>query len=643
MRDIAQIIAQVNAGELPATLTGPQRSTEALDQSEIVGLRELHTLAAKLTRRNNPQHSRLGRALTKALAGEEMAAHGARNATAYQLAGEIIEAYPFADPLSVTEHFRVSISLSQSRGSKLTPEIFVRQLETHQSKKQGHAETLRDIGEGVTLPTHAGPPGTEPANLVPGAPAINSPEARGTKDVIVLADGTYYIRHPLGETYELTLKSSEAFRLEIINQFGNANATLNLIDPMGRLYTNEVILAQYGSNATGGIVKDFAADATRFDSRTAVLRIGQRMLSPEQAEPSAPVEAWLKAIAGDTDEALTDLYDWIASTDQRYINRPATALAIVGTKDAAKSLFGRALAMTWGALNAAPMACVVERFNGALQDCPIWHADEEMPPELTGHVFRDLVQSRDRYIEPKGKEKVRLLGAPRLLITVNQIEDIRIKGANGPDAVDAIADRLTIYQAAPRERMAEVTNALRLPGSYDLDLQQIVRHLRYVQLNLVPREQRFYGGRGGGDETIMQILLGAVETCAELFELFYQWFVDPHSIEKEYRAEASSFGLPGRAFPIISEDGGLYVRPAELTARLGVKDGWRVRNALKPFERPPSRNTQGKGRDQISFGAGKTRFRFVRLDAERLIVALGVDIDTAAMTLAIETRHRIGR
>lgn len=645
MRSASEIMASTPPDASAAFLPGPRLNPEALEQSEVIGLRELHTLAARLTKRTGAKHAALGRSLTRALHGEPFAADGSRNQTAYQLAGEIIEAYPFADPLSVLPHFLASLSLT----GEPTPEQFCRQLETHQSKKQGKADTLRTLQEttrfGVPTPllpltvlaqtreVEGGPLGIDP---VPGAPAADSPEARGTRDVIVVADGIYYVRHPQGETYELVLRSVESLRLELSNQFGNSNAVLNTFDPMGRMYANEIILAQYGCNATGGIVKDFSVNSTRFHFSTAVLRVGHRMLPAEHARPSVDVEKWLQQLAGGQETDLEDLYDWIASTDQQYIKRPSAALAIVGAKDCAKSLFARALAMTWGGINAVPMITATERFNGALQDCPIWHADEEMPKELTGHVFRDLVQSRDRLLEPKGQEKIRLIGAPRLVITVNQLEDIRIRGANGPEAVEAIADRIALFQAAPAADTLAALDRVRLPDSYDLDLSSIVAHLRFVQLHIQPREQRFYGGRTSSSAALSQVLAGAVDACPELFELFYRYFLDPTTIEREYHLEERAFAGGGRQFPIATNGQRFYVRYTELAARLN-KNEWVIRGACKPFEA----KTRGQGHTQLNFGAGRLRVRFIELDAARLIEALRVDVDSAIATVMVETRKRL--
>ncbi|MDB6035948.1 MAG: hypothetical protein JWM16_6286 [Verrucomicrobiales bacterium] len=622
MRSFTELLAAPathDAGFVPAHAS---LSAELLEQTEVIGLREMHALALNLQRRKSERHAMLGRALAKAVRGEPFAPEGQRNGLTFQLAGEIIEEFPFCDPRSVLGLFSAALSLQ----GEPTLEGFARQLTYHQGRKQGKADTLRTLestllGQApIGVPMHA--PEVAP---VPGQPAE---QQRTLKDVIVKADGIYYLRHPSQDVYALKLKDDAALRLELINQFGMGNNLLNLIDTAGRMYPTENIMQWYGCNAHT-IEKNFAVDATRFIFSEARLLIGHQMIPRELAAFDEATHNWLEHLSGGA-EFVDELYDWIAATDQRHAGHPSAALAVIAKGDTGKSLFARLLAQTWGALP-VKLDNAVQQFNGSLTRCPIWHADEEMPKELTGHEFRDLVASRDRLIEPKGQEKVLLLGSPRLVITVNELADIRIRGANGPDAVKAIADRLAIF--TPTLETDAALRALEVPGQHgDVDTQRMIAHLRWIQCEIEPRGQRFLGARSDRSQAELPVLQAVMYDLPQLFELLENYLVKPQEIERAYHVEERTFSTGGQRFPIATQKGELYVRPTELAQRLNV-DPYRIDRALQPFR-------DGKVLHEISFGNKNFRGRFWRLNLDRLIAATGAEIEAACNTVSCDTRDR---
>lgn len=597
------------------------QSDVLLEQTELIGLRELHALALTLQRRKHERHCMLGRALAKAVHGEVWAEKGSREKTLFELAGEIIEAHPFCSPRSVVPFFEAAISNAQANHqSKCTAEKFLKQLEYHQARKQGKAETLRTL-EGTLL----GQAPIGALELPPGAPIPQG--QRSQLDIIVRADGVYYLRHPQQDVYALRLKDDPALKLELRRQFGDSNTVLNLIDTVGRPYPVENIMAWYGCNAHT-VQKTFAIDGTRFEFNTATLSIGHSMLSPALAAFDDATHAWLTELAGGA-EHVEQLYEWIAATDQRHIEKTAAAIAVVAKADTGKSLFARLLAMTWDSRNAVKLSNAVQQFNGSLQLCPIWHADEEMPKDLTGHDFRDLVASTDRLIEPKGKEKMQLIGAPRIVITVNEIDDIRLRGANGPDAVKAIADRFAIFY--PTSRTSEALARLRLPGRQAVDKERMTRHLRWIQCEIAPSEQRFLGAQhGDSTEAELPILQAAMQLLPQLFELLESYLAEPNDLEKTYHTEDRQFSTGGQRFPVMTQSGDIYVRPTELGKLLNI-DPTRIEYSLRPF-------LDGKESRQFCFGSYRGRYR--RLNLDRLISATGADVEQACNTVSVDTRGR---
>jgi len=374
-----------------ATLALGEPSLSDLDQSELVGVRELAELASRLAKRKSEKLQAYGRALMKAIRGEPYAAPGGRNSLLLNIAHQITDAFPFCDPDGIVDCFRASLDRmtlepDEGHGPAPTPEQFRRMLTEYQGGKQARRATLDTLARTAQASGLAQPHGTAPVGALPGV--------ADQRSVIVLADGDYWLRHPRGVEYPIRVNTKDALRVELQRCFGDAGpeSPLPLFDEFGQMWSTDQILRTYCSNAHT-IVHDYAATSTVFDTANATIRIGYvmaRMRDGRLIEPAPDqrVEDWLLEIAGGTESDLIELYDWIAATDQRYIRTTAAALALVGPADAGKTLFMRALAHTWGCPAPVKLKTAVDRFNGPLQRCPIWHADERMPDDLTDAAFR---------------------------------------------------------------------------------------------------------------------------------------------------------------------------------------------------------------------------------------------------------------
>jgi hypothetical protein len=590
----------VNANPSSATL---QPGNVAPEESEIVNASDLKELVNSLSKR---QPSNLYQPIARAI---KHAAHGERfdASVARDMAKEIVKRSPFLN----RNHLVTLLSPAFSLTEDISVDDFDRMLWAEQQTQQ--AEMARAKA--------ATPRGSQPAG-----------GQRTFKDIIVKADGVYYLRHPECDAYQLKLKDDAALRLELADRFGEGNAVLNLIDSAGRMYPTEKIMQWYGCNAHT-IEKNFAVDATRFEFEARRLLIGHQMIPRELACFDEATHQWLTELAGGAAH-IDELYGWIAATDQRYIGHPAAALAIVAQADTGKSLFAQLLAQTWGALP-VKLSNAVQQFNASITRCPIWHADEEMPKELTGHEFRDLVAKRDRLYEPKGQEKVLLLGAPRILITVNELVDIRIRGANGPDAIKAIGDRLSIF--TPTLETPQCLRALEVPGTHgDVDLPRMVRHLRWVQCEIEPKGQRFLGARADKAAARAQALRNVYADCPKVFDLLGDYLTDPLAVEKNYHLEERTFSTGGQRFPIITWKGSLYVRMAELVKALAPLPQERIEKALSAI--PPA----DRELKRVKL-APDANWYYRPLDAQALLDMLSFDAERRALAeaaLATSTQAR---
>lgn len=350
------------------------------------------------------------------------------------------------------------------------------------------------------------------------------------------------------------------------------------------------------------------------------------------------VEAWLQQFSGGSEQTLTDLYDWIAATEQRHIRTNAAALVVVGPPSIGKSVFARALAHTWGQHEPSKFAYVLDRFNGALAQCPIWHADEQLPDDLSDSRFKEIVQEQQRHIELKGRERMTLVGCARIVITINDLVDLKIKGASGPDGVKACADRLAIFRAVrggPTEsaldRVREAVADRADPVVAERLL--IAQHLRWIQLNVPVRGQRFLGARPDRSDSQIPILQATADSYPLVFDAIADYLADPFAWERNYAA-SEQLVRPGFRFPIVAEAERLYVCVSELMTKLGVRENerWRIDKALRPFRKGD--------RFRLSFGAKDDRFRayYVELDPE--LIEYVTDCD-AVPALLPGTRGRL--
>jgi hypothetical protein len=322
---------------------------------------------------------------------------------------------------------------------------------------------------------------------------------------------------------------------------------------------------------------------------------------PVKAQYDERVDAWLRALGGPQYERLAV---WIASCSQQHIERLAACVILIGKADVGKSMFARAVARTWNTVPAS-MSLVIERFNGDMLRCPVL-LDEEAQlfgsRKLSTKRFRDIVQSTDRAVEGKGKERVQLYGAQRFVVGCNGLSDLRFTDLGGPDVIGALRDRMLVLDTVPRaDACREALAALRLPGQYLVDLDRIAAHMAWLGETIVLPVERFVGAGGESDGAI---LAGHIQEHLEVFESLRGWL-----------ASACAKG------PWYVHKNALHVSLPELTAQLAESSrGWdltSLQQAVAPFTVR-----------YVRIGAGALRFkRLWNLDALRITQALGLDPD----------------
>jgi hypothetical protein len=653
--------APANAGGLPFVASAPEGTPLAV---ELITTRELAELASKLSHAKNENKQTIGRALMRAISGQLWAPDGHRNTTAYQIAAECVEAFPNLDPSSTVRCFSAAISNAQAQGSKMSAEKWQGMIERVQADRQirlnmvgQFAARQSAMGEALEQQAKRTWPSDMPVSQEPnplpmpvrtelalpsGAPSHPTDSlASVVHSLVILADGTYYLRRP-GEThYAWRLKNLTALRIEMARQFGVHNQTIVTHDSKGNALPETQFLEVYCSNAHR-IVYDYKSEATTWEAETATLKIGfAHDVEPPRADMQ--VHNWLCELvggAGDDDARIEGLYDWLASCTRAHIDSPAAALVLVGPSNAGKGMIARALAATWGVLP-VPLENAVARFNGALTESPIWWADERTPEDLTDDKFRTIVQERERLVEHKGKEKVLLMGCARLVFTLNEPDDFRIGGIEGPDAVRAVADRIRYFDCrGNRERIERAMDPLMLlPGR--MDLPRIVSHLRWVQTAWAasegaPRPQRFLGAQTDREAAERFVIRQMGRNYADVYETILEYLTQPGTWEAGYHAERRQFE-DGLRLPLVTQHGCLWIWQTEFSKRLASKDPRALRNALKAI--------RTGNHAEISFGARRLRADYQEIDLDKLAIAANIQPDSESWqaivkTVSQDTRHR---
>lgn len=316
--------------------------------------------------------------------------------------------------------------------------------------------------------------------------------------------------------YSPGIVTDEALRVAIASVYG---AAWPVFDDNGKPVP--ISLVKRDARLAEQIEVDFLRTDNRFDAGRGALIEG---LSVADVVPafSEKVDRWLSALAGAKFERLVQ---WIASCRQDHLGDVAACCVIVGPADTGKSLLFKAIAQLYGA-SPVKLSSAVERFNSTIKKCPIILDDEAeclKEGKVKSSLFRALIQDRVREAEPKGLEKILVKGCARYAVTANDLSDLRFADVRGADSLRAVADRLLVVRASEPARGALA--ALRVAGSYNVDLGVVTRHLRWVWETVEPdRSKRFLGSLGHEDlDALEAAASGAFVQGEEVMLALAEW------------------------------------------------------------------------------------------------------------------------
>lgn len=198
------------------------------------------------------------------------------------------------------------------------------------------------------------------------------------------------------------------------------------------------------------------------------------------------VDDWLALIGG---HGALRLLDWLACAHR--LDRPIAALYLRGDPSCGKSMLASAISGMWGKHRTSYADVVLGNYTGALLKCPIVHLDERAPEDKDGRAsgaFRELIGNSVRPLTEKYMPAGTIEGCPRLVITSNDDDALRLTPEDQRRADDAIGLRILHLVASPetsgyiealggRNGTDEWVN--RADGSPGI----IAEHIRWLQVN----------------------------------------------------------------------------------------------------------------------------------------------------------------
>lgn len=214
------------------------------------------------------------------------------------------------------------------------------------------------------------------------------------------------------------------------------------------------------STAVDKVVLSYSKQRTEFDAKNntvyeAIARIDKTLVPVYDAE----IDGWLRALFNDRAE---ECLDWLATFLD--FDRATCALYVHGPPSIGKGMLASGIARLWNTVP-TPYKELSGDFQGSLKDCPLIVADEKVPEdpfrENDSSVFRQIIGNGRIKVNAKYKAKANLEGFPRVLITANNADALRIREALEKTDIAAIQRRIGYVKTteAPREYIEQLAHS----------------------------------------------------------------------------------------------------------------------------------------------------------------------------------------
>jgi hypothetical protein len=312
----------------------------------------------------------------------------------------------------------------------------------------------------------------------------------------------------------------------------------------------------------------YDSEGPTWDPAERVLSVPGARVRRGAAERSELVEGWLEALVPPSQ--LPKLLDWLATAN--LLHRPTSAPQLRGPGGTGKAMLAAALATWLGGRTDYSEA--TSQFNGSLIEGPLVLLDEGVA-ESEPDAFRRLTGNREHRVCEKNRMGEDLAGCPRVLITSNESDPLRLgREELSSNSEHALGRRILVFDV-----LASATSYLEELGGWSVTDGwasadgELVRHLRWLaESRAVVAGKRFLV-EGDGSEWVAN-----AHTRVGTGALIVQAFLAYRDLEADSGTSTMTAPQPFTYDLDDSEVVGISVR--------GLQDNWG--RLMGPQEKVPS-------------------------------------------------------
>lgn len=353
--------------------------------------------------------------------GVALADSGRRNQMMVKVIGIIVRAYDTVDPYVPFRLMYRSIQAQVDSGSKWGLEDLWDRCchfcSLHAGEREAVAAVKKALGQ-----TDADKQERKKTRIEQASEVIGVPEAAVKFHLVLNKGNDYFVFNERYMAYD-----DACGRVELIRGLRRNCTSLcpETTGPRGGNLSAEEILARY-STPLRDVHAVMGQRDNIYDPTGHVMREGVAYpvagLEPEYNEK---IHKWLTLLGGDRSDKFLD---WLGTLLD--LQRPTCAMYLHGPPSIGKGMLAEGLGLIWGQAP-TPYETLTKDFNQPLAKCPLVVADESIPAGLydvnASSVFRRLVGSSEFQLKRKFRDEARLMGCPRLLITSNNADALRVR------------------------------------------------------------------------------------------------------------------------------------------------------------------------------------------------------------------------
>lgn len=411
----------------------------------------------------------------RAKASEPLADEGERNETMVSAIGVILGKYGSTDP---TLPFRLlAPSIEALDDYELTLDYLWDRC-VHFAELNAGQQTLRDrVG--------ADRWGDRPSNesryldlMEEAADVIGVPVVDVTEHLVIDVSPSFYVFNEHWLDYD-----PPTYRGGVLRGLRRSCPSLcpTTTGPRGGNLPHDELMARYSTPAHE-VQLVIGQEGNFFDPETGTMYEGCASIRADLEPLYTPeIHQWLGLLGASLKERL---YDWLATVMETSV--PTCVMYLHGHTGAGKNLLATGVATLWNQVIPTKYENATAAFNEELLKCPVIWADEHVPNfnESGGaSVFRQITGSGAMVINRKYRSSATLKGSPRLLITANNANALKIDEQLTSEDLAAIVQRVGYIRSGP-----EPAQFLESLGGWDttrawVDEFLIARHLLWLREN----------------------------------------------------------------------------------------------------------------------------------------------------------------